>query len=87
MTKKRRYSLLLILALLGIDQLSKCLFYTQQLRSDSSFLVPLFNKGISRGIIVPMGLTLLISVVCTLMFSYFFHKNYLTGSEFSFFIA
>lgn len=87
MAKKRWYPLLLIFLLLGIDQLSKYLFYTQEIRTDSPFLVPLFNTGISRGIIVPIGITLLISLVCTLMFSYFFHKNYLTGKEFSFFIA
>jgi signal peptidase II len=87
MTKKRWYSLLFILILLGVDQLSKYFFYTKEIWAEVPFLDPLFNTGISRGILIPMGITLLISVICTLMFSYFFYKNYLTRAEFSFFIA
>jgi signal peptidase II len=50
-------------------------------------LEPLFNTGISRGIAMPQVITLIISLVCVLMFGYFFWKASLTTGEFSFFIA
>ncbi|MDR0859978.1 MAG: hypothetical protein LBO09_03155 [Candidatus Peribacteria bacterium] len=80
-------SFLFVVLLLGLDQLSKYFFYTQEIGANLSFLEPLFNTGISRGIAIPMLITLVISLVCVALFVFLFSKNYLTMGEFSLFIA
>ncbi|MDR2540222.1 MAG: hypothetical protein LBD11_00105 [Candidatus Peribacteria bacterium] len=73
--------------LLGLDQLSKYFFYTQEIWANLPFLEPLFNTGISRGIGIPMMITLAISLICVVLFGYLFSRKYLTLGEFSLFIA
>ena len=80
-------SLLCVSFLLSIDQISKHFFYNQELFSGKFFFEPLFNPWISRGISMPIAVTLIISLICLFFFIYLFYKKYLTFWEFSLFIA
>jgi signal peptidase II len=87
MKKERIYLWWGIVALLGIDQLSKYFFYTLQIWINTPLLEPLFNTGISRGIAMPLGITVLISLLCIGLFGYFYKKWHLTWWECGLFLA
>ena len=87
MKKKRIIALLFCLLLIWIDQLTKYIFYNLEICSQNSFLEPLLNDGISRWMSMPMIVILFISIICTLLFVYLFHKKYLTTIEFALLFA
>lgn len=87
MKKKVGVIILIILGLIIVDQLSKYFFYDLGLFAGHLFFHPLINTGISRGIPVPQPLIMWISFLCILLFSYLYHKKYLTFLEISLFIA
>ena len=87
MKKKIGLFLVGILLLIVVDQLSKYFFYDLGVWSESFLFDPLFNTGISRGMAMPLPLTLAISFFCILLFSYLSYRKYLTLWEAALFIA
>ncbi len=90
MMKKMKKNLILIweiLIFLGIDQYSKYVFYTLQWGSELPFITSTFNKGISRGISIPMLIILGLSLICMVGICYLFYKKYITKWEFILFFA
>ena len=87
MKKLLIFSLLCVSFLLSIDQISKYFFYNKEFFSWNLFFEPLFNPWISRGIAMPIGITLIISLICLFFFGYLFWKKHLTFREFNLFIS
>ena len=65
-----------------IDQLTKYIFYNQEVWKDVFFLEPLLNDWISRWMPMPMVLIIVVSIVCLCLFLYLFYKKYLTALDF-----
>lgn len=87
MKKKRLIAILFTLLLIWIDQLTKYFFYNQEIWSQLFFLEPLLNDGISRWMSMPMVVILIVSIICIWLFSYLFHKKYLTVLDFALLMA
>ena len=87
MKKKRLIVLLSCLLLVWIDQLTKYLFYNQELWSQTLFLEPLLNDWISRWMSMPMIIIIPVSIICIWLFVYLFHKKYITALDFSLLFA
>ena len=87
MKKKRLIVLLSCLLLVWIDQLTKYLFYNQELWSQTLFLEPLLNVWISRWMSMPMIIIIPVSIICIWLFVYLFHKKYITALDFSLLFA
>lgn len=85
--KKRFIGLCACLILVLLDQTTKYIFYNLQIWNQISFLSPLINTWISRGISIPMIVILIVSLFCLIVFSYLFHKKYLSILEYSMFMA
>ena len=84
---KRLIASLFTLLLIGVDQLTKYLFYNQEIWSQIFFLEPLLNDGISRWMDMPMVVIFAVSIICIWLFVYLFHKKYFTILDFSLLLA
>ena len=82
MKKRWLIAILLCILLVWIDQLTKYLFYNQEIWSQFSFLEPLLNDWISWWISMPMIVILSVSIICIWVFIYLFHKRYLSVLDF-----
>ena len=87
MEKRRQVAILVCLLLIWIDQLTKYLFYNQEIWKHLFFLEPLLNDGISRWMSMPMVVILCVSMICIWLFVYLFHKKYLTILDFTLLIS
>ena len=87
MKKKRIIAILFCLLLIWIDQLTKYLFYNQEIWSQLFFLYPLLNDWISWWMSMPMIVIVLVSVICIWLFIYLFQKRYLTTLDFALLLA
>ena len=87
MKKRWIFALLICVFLIGLDQLTKYLFYNLEIWNQIFFLFPLLNRWISRWISVPMIVILVISFVCLWLFIYLFYKKYLTVLDFALLFA
>ncbi|GHW02964.1 lipoprotein signal peptidase [candidate division SR1 bacterium] len=87
MKKKVALFVGVLIMLVVLDQVSKWIFYSQELGSELIFLEPLFNTGISRGISMPSVISMIIAIGCSLLFCFLLRKRYLTRSEVCFLLA
>ena len=87
MMRKRVIALLFSFLLIWVDQFTKYLFYNQGIWSQSFFLEPLLNDGISWWMSMPMVMIIFVSVICIWLFLYLFYKKYLTVLDFALLMA
>ena len=60
--KKRKFRIPLLI-LIGLDLVSKYVFYDLEYLSHNSFLTPVLNTGISRSLPLPYMIIILVSIV------------------------
>ena len=82
MKKRWLVAILFCILLVWVDQLTKYLFYNQEIWSHFFFLYPLLNDWISWWISMPMMVIIIVSVACIWLFIYLFHRKYLTVIDF-----
>ncbi len=76
-----------ILILIGLDLISKYLFYNLRYLEDTSLIRPVINTGISRSLPVPFLIIILISIVGIWLFIRLYVKNKLSRITTAFLIA
>ncbi len=77
----------LVVWLLGLDLLTKYLFYDLALFSDLPFLAQVFNTGISRWMPLPVWIIYIVGVLSLWLFGWMYHKKYISGIILGFLIA
>ena len=87
MNKKWIIAIAVCSLLIGIDQVSKYVFYNLWVWNQIFFLEPLLNYWISRWMSMPMAIIISVSVICIWLFIYLFHKKYLTVLDFTLLMA
>lgn len=65
--------------LLGVDQLSKRLFYDLKRGAELPFFQAAFNTGISWSLPVPFGVILFFSILGLLLFMYLWKKKLISS--------